>query len=563
MGGICLIVKRGGIKMNHWRRILSASLIFLLLFGSMENIEAAQMKKPIATILMVPLDDRPANTYFPEQVGKSAGVEVIIPPKEMIGSFTDPGNGEQISQWLLKQAEKADGFVISTSMLAYGGLVASRTGAKSLEDATADIQVIKQLKERYPEKPIFVYDTIQRLAVTAISDEYVKYYSQISEWAILYDKVVNLGLPGKERLDELERIIPSTVLDDYKKARARNHTINKLMIDWADQQYIDYLILSQDDAAAHGLHRAERELLLEKVNELNVEEKVAVFPGADEVDVVLISRYVNQLFHSDPSFYVEYGGIDGKDWTAPFEDTTFDYNVKKHITAAGGTISENEQSADIHLVLNTPSKDSSLRNQDIDKMVKRIQDLTVKGKQVVVGDVLIVNKADESFVTKLAEHIDLSKLLSYSGWNTAGNALGITVGHAGARFAFVEQKSGFGVPVYEQAAKAHYEFLLHRFAKDQGYKNVVHPAAREYIKQIGASEWDLGSNYEAVNNFVVEKLTAETEKWYQQFDGKKVYIGSRGNKAFYKTITSLESVHVKLPWPRIFEAELEPQIELE
>ncbi|MEK3889423.1 DUF4127 family protein [Bacillus sp. FSL K6-3431] len=544
------------------KKAFFVSLGVFLLSSSIGNVKAAQKKKPLATILMVPLDDRPANIYFPQQVGESAGIEVITPPKEIIGHFTNPGDGEKISQWLLDNGKKADGFVISTSMLAYGGLVASRTGTKSLEDATVDIQVIKELKAMYPDKPVYVYDTIQRLAVTAINEEYAKYYTLISEWAILYDKVVNLDMPGKERLAELESIIPISVLEDYKNARDRNHTINKRMIDWADQGYIDYLILSQDDAAPYGLHRAERELLLEKVNALDVEEKVAVFPGADEVDVVLVSRFVNDLFGSSPSFFIEYGGIDGKDWIAPFEDTTFDYNVRKHIVASGGIIVEDEQNVDIHLLLNTPSERAEARSQDINNFVKRIGDLTVAGKQVAIGDVLIVNKADEAFVTELADRVDITKLLSYSGWNTAGNALGITVGHAASRFAFIEQTSGFGVPVYEQAAKSHYEFLLHRFAKDQGYKNIVHPAAREFIIDIGASEWDLGDKYEPVNDFVVDKLTSETENWYQYFNGKKVYIGSRGNKAFYKTIASLESVHVKLPWPRIFEAELEPELTL-
>ncbi|NWQ42753.1 DUF4127 family protein [Bacillus sp. EB106-08-02-XG196] len=189
-----------------------------------------------------------------------------------------------------------------------------------------------------------------------MSDEYLKYYSQISEWAILYDKVVNLGLPGKERLAELESIIPAAVLEDYKKARARNHTVNNLMIDWVDEGYIDHLILAQDDAAPHGLHRAERELLLEKVNQLDVEDQVAVFLGADEVGVVLVSRFVNQLYKTSPAFFVEYGGVHGKDWIAPFEDTTFDYNVQKHIVSAGGRLVDNEEEADIHLLLNTPSQ---------------------------------------------------------------------------------------------------------------------------------------------------------------------------------------------------------------
>lgn len=549
--------------MNRLKSIFLVFLATLLLFSSAGIIHAKENKKALAKIILVPLDDRPANVYFPEQVGASAGIEVITPPTELIGKFTEPGNGADISKWLLENGEQADGFVISTSMLAYGGLIASRTGVKSLEEATADIQIIKQLKQRYPGKPVYVFDTIQRLAVTAISDEYLKYYSLISEWAVLYDEVVNLGLPGKEHLDELERLIPKAVLEDYKKARARNHSVNNLMIDWVDQGYIDYLILAQDDAAPHGLHRAERERLIEKVNVLGVNDQVAVFPGADEVGVVLVSRFINELFNTSPSFFIEYGGIHGKDWIAPFEDTTFDYNVKKHIEATGGAITGDDANADIHLLLNTPSENGKPRAEDITKLVKRTKDLISSGKQVAIGDVLVVNKADEAFVTELAASVDLTKILAYSGWNTAGNALGITVGHAAAREAFLEQKSGFGVPLYEEAAESHYEFLLHRFSKDQGYKNVVHPAARTYIQQIGASEWDLGNKYELVNNFVKERLTIETEKWYQHFDQKKVYIGSRGNKDFYKTISSLDSVHIKLPWPRIFEAELEPGLELQ
>ncbi|WP_251548939.1 hypothetical protein [Neobacillus muris] len=73
----------------------------------------------------------------------------------------------------------------------------------------------------------------------------------------------------------------------------------------------------------------------------------------------------------------------------------------------------------------------------------------------------------------------------------------------------------------------------------------------------------LGDQYDLVNDFVIEKLTEQTEYWYQYFDGKSVYIGSRGNKDFYRTISGLESVHVKLPWPRIFEAELEPHLIVE
>lgn len=541
-------------------------LIILLICSSAQVVSATEKAKSkgVANLLMVPLDDRPANLYFPQQVGKAAGINVITPPKEIIGYYNTPGNSEKITNWLIENGEKADGFVLSTSMLAYGGLIASRTGVKSKEEALEGIQVIKNLKEKYPDKPIYVYDTIQRLAVTAINEDYRKYYDQIREWAILYDKVNNFGMEEeRERLEELEALIPEEVLEDYLNARARNHEINKIMIDWAADDFVDYLILAQDDAATYGLHREEREKLLEKVKGLDIEEKVTIFPGADEVDVVLVSRFVTEVFNLHPTYYIEYGGIHGQNWIAPFEDTTLHENVIKHIIASGAEVIDSEEDADIHLLLNTPSEEESNRSSDIDEMVKRIEALVQSDKQVAIGDVLIVNKADEEFVMTLSEKVDLTKILSYSGWNTAGNALGITVGHATSRDVFLNQTSGFGVPLYQQAAKSHYEFLLHRFAKDQGYKNVVQPNANQYINEIGADPWDLDKNYEEVNQFVKDQLKEETSKWYNHFDKKKVYIGTRGNKDFYQTINNLEDVHVKLPWPRTFEAELEPRLNMQ
>lgn len=538
-------------------------LAVILVISGINSVSANGADDGLANILLVPLDDRPANLYFPQKVGESAGINVTAPPEEMIGYYDAPGNSERIGQWVLENSEHADGFVISASMLAYGGLIASRTGVKSLEEAMDNIQVIKELKEKHPNKPVYVYDTIQRLAVTAISEESREYYDLIREWAIVYDKVHNLGMEeDRERLEELEQIIPESVLEDYLAARERNHEVNKQLIDWAEEGYIDHLVLAQDDAHPYGLHRAEREILVERVESLGVEDKVAIFPGADEVDVVLVSRFAAQFYQEEPSFYVEYGGIDGADWVAPFEDTPFDENVQKHIESAGGIITDNEEEADIHLMLNTPSGETSDRETDINGMIDQIDEWITEDKQVAVGDVLYVNRADESFVEGLTEQVDLTKIRAYSGWNTAGNALGITVGHAAAREAFLSQTSGFGVPLYKETAEAHYEFLLHRFALDQGFKNVVKPAADAYITEIGANPWQLGEDYDTVNRFVRERLTDVTEAWFEKFEGKKVYIGSRGNKDFYTTIKNLESVHVELPWPRTFETELEPELEL-
>lgn len=149
-------------------------------------------------------------------------------------------------------------------------------------------------------------------------------------------------------------------------------------------------------------------------------------------------------------------------------------------------------------LLNPPSNDKNKRIEDVEKLVNKTNNLIKTGKQVAIGDIIEVNRADAQLIGQLTEKVDLTKILAYSGWNTAGNTIGITIGHAAARTAFLEQTSGFGVPLYEDTAEAHYEFLLHRFAKDHSNKNIVHPAARAYITKIGASEWGLGEDYDLV-----------------------------------------------------------------
>lgn len=114
----------------------------------------------------------------------------------------------------------------------------------------------------------------------------------------------------------------------------------------------------------------------------------------------------------------------------------------------------------------------------------------------------------------------------------------------------------------EEAAKAHYEFLLHRFAKDQGYKNAVKDLGDQFIHDINADAWNLGDDYNQVNEYIDVELTKETEKWFEYFKDEKIYIGSIESRKYYSVISNLNSTHVKLPWPRTFEAELEPDLTL-
>ncbi|MGF9905861.1 DUF4127 family protein [Brevibacillus porteri] len=524
--------------------------------------------KPIAKVALVPLDDRPVNTYFPQMSARAGGVEAIMPDEDMLGHFMTPGDGEEIGDWLIKQASKVDGSVISVSMLAYGGLVASRTDQQSYEDALSNIEAIKRLRDKNSKKPIYVFDTIQRLAVTATDPETLKYYEQIREWAILYDEVHNLGMTEKkDRLDQLEREIPESVLEDYLNARERNHKINSLLIDWVEDGTIDYLVLAQDDAAPTGLHRAERETLVKKAKELDVEDRVAIFPGADEVGTVLLSRFSLNEMRIHPKVAVEYSGIDGSEWTAPFEDTTFDVNVEKHIIAAGGKPVRDEDDADIVFMINSPKKkgqSNAERREDLDEFVEEIHDLLEEGKQVAITDVTITNKADPELIERLQEEVKLPELFAYTAWGTAGNNMGSALGQALQRSAFLEKGNQFGVPLTVDAAETHINLLLSSFVNDHHYRNEVMAEARNLVKELNGNEWNLGDDYDEVNDFVSDALTPHVEEWYENyFANQSLVIGKRGKNTFEGEIVELTDREIKLPWERLFEVFVGPEVKIE
>jgi hypothetical protein len=513
------------------------------------------------TIALVPLDDRPVNVYCPAMTAASAGVSLQLPPRDLLGRFFTPGDGAAIARWL-GSVGQVDGFVISVSMLAYGGLIASRTATPTLAGAQANVEAIRTLRRARPDARIEVHDTIQRLALTSTGTPLDAYIQLLVSWAQLYDRVVNLGQEQlRPQLDAARAKIPDEIVDDYLTARARNHQVNRLMIEWVADGTISHLVLSEDDTAPVGLARAERVELEALAAQLGVTDRVEIFPGADEVDALLVARII--AAGTTPTYRVEYAGISGENWTAQLEGIPFAENIRRHVASIGGRVVDD--AADIVLAVNTPSAVAASRGADLDAFVARIGTLLADNTPVIVVDPLIVNKADHELVSRMEAGLDLAALLSYSGWNTGGNALGLALGHGTARWAYLRASgSGFGVPQLRAPGQAHAEYLLYRFVKDDPWKNVVQTEAYAHARAQG---WDpLRLTEEQKRYFDVwvrDRLGPVTLRYFEDhFAGHRVVLGRRGAKTFTATLSRLDSVHIELPWDRLFEVTLEPHLHL-
>ncbi|MGQ5262879.1 DUF4127 family protein [Micromonospora sp. ZYX-F-536] len=513
------------------------------------------------TVALVPLDDRPVNTYAPQMTAASAGAQVQLPPRDLLGRFFTPGDGAAIARWL-GSTDAVDGYVISVSMLAYGGLIASRTAAPTLAAALENLAAIRNLRATRPDAVIEVHDTIQRLAITSTGTELDTYRDLLVTWAKLYDQVVNLGQEElRAQLDATRARIPDQVVEDYLAARARNHQVNRLMVEWVAVGTISHLVLSEDDTAPIGLARAERVELEALVAQLGVGDRVEIFPGADEVDALLVARVI--AARTAPTYRVDYAGVSGEDWTAQLEGIPFAENIRRHVAAVGGRVVSGD--ADIVLAVNTPSSAPGQRAADLDTFVGRIGKLLAAGTPVIVVDPLIVNKADHDLVARMENRLDLAALLSYSGWNTGGNALGLALSHGTARWAYLRSSgSGFGVPDLRGPGQAHAEYLLYRFVKDDPWKNIVQVEAYAHARAQG---WDpLALTPEQKSYFdgwVSDRLVPLTERYFaDHFAGHRIVLGQRGAKTFTATLARFESARVELPWDRLFEVILEPRLQL-
>lgn len=515
--------------------------------------------EPFGRIILLPLDDRPAVAQFAHLIGAIADYEVIMPPKDLLGRFTTPGDTKKIQDWLgIVDYSKIDAVVISADMLVYGGLVASRAPDTTQAEAVKRLEFFRWLKHKHPDIPIYAFNVLMRVAPTASAATRL-WRDDLARWAELMDRVPKTNdAKLAEELEQLKKKLDRNLINDYMAARRRDLQINLAMIKLYEEHVIDSLIFLQDDAREFGLHRHDQLILHERLKALGFEDEIPIYNGADEGSLSLVSRAVLDKAKQKVKVAVVYSSENSRKVIAPFEDHPLEFTVEHQINAAGGQIVKPEETPDYMLYVNAPGTNTSEFTMFSKNLVADLK----AGKAVALADVLFPaphhSGADERLISILKTENLFDRLTGYAAWNTAGNTLGTAIPAANLR---IYSKQLTDAP--ERAARAtaaHLEFLMHRFAGDYLYHDIVRLEINAQLRKPPALPTDEfpEETYNRINKQVQERLQPLIDKFFaENFQGKSYSIGTFNDTKREIKINSLKGLKIYLPWPRTFESTIE------
>jgi hypothetical protein len=500
-------------------------------------------------ILLIPLDSRPAAGQFSQMIGSLTGSEVLMPPYEILGRYTMTASADAVIEWLGAQdLTKVEAVVLSTDMVAYGGLIASRIPETSLEQARRRLARIQQIRQRSPKTKFYAYSAIMRLYPTATLASR-PWRVGVGRYAEVKDRYLQTRSSRElQRMSDLATRVPAQEIRRYEAARSRDHELQKTLIDMVGKGTFDYLVLGQDDAKPNGPHIGETVKLKRKVESLAIGGRVYFCEGIDQLANILVSRGLLRASGWLPKVRFVFSDPAGRKKVAEYESKSIEKSLQDQIVASGARPAGSDGNYDYTVFLNTPSP----KPEPFQAFLTQLAEEVDQGFPACVSDINLGKDgtADPRLFATLQQSNRMMKLLSYAGWNTAGNTMGTAIPAANIYLLARKRQT----PDLEREV-AQKEFLLHRFVNDFDFHKYTRPRAYQLIDAMtdASREETYGDAFETVNSFVKKDLAEHLEKTFrEQFQGKRFFAGTK-QYAF----TSLESIKIFLPWPRAYEVRLE------
>lgn len=485
-------------------------------------------------IAFLPVDGRPITRDAFLLLAEAARLEVLTPPRSLLGWLKEPADVEALWAWVHGPAASADLLIGSSELLIYGGLVPSRVGHEPLDWCLARADRWVRARAAVPRRRLWLVASNLRLPEAADATEEPDYWAlygpQIFTVSYHEDRYLHTKDPlSWEAAEEARRAVPGPVLADVRRRRIRNLRVLLHLVELAARGVVDVLLIGQDDTAEWGWTHQDLRVVEEAIRSHALEDRVWVTYGTDELAVRLLGRAVLSSRHASPRVRVVYSVPDNTGAVPRYEGQALDLTVASHLRTAGCRPSDGE--ADFILfVHNFPGSQEEAPHQrpydprELDRFFAALDEARRSGIPSGLADVRYSNGADRTLVDRLLGIPQAGGIRAYGGWNTCSNTLGMVLTHM----------------VIPPSARTR-AFTVLRLLDDWGYQALVRQRLdREILPHFpGATPQDLGPAYAACAEAARRWLEEECVPRIERCVGCRIVIDRVG-----------------FPWRRLFNVEL-------
>ena len=569
-------------------------IIFILLYMAdlWNSISAVSLPALPAheELLLVPLDSRPVCSTMVQKLGKLAGINVIVPPKELLDNYQEPAKSKKLWQWLQNKSANYNTSIISTDILLHGSLLQTRQHIASAQEQDYFFSELNKLQKNITASPprqsnytdsthsdkhqLQLFSVIPRLLV---SDEVYPdcwYQWHLMRYSQLLDMVqINGDYAMTKELMEYKGEIPADILSKYTSIFTQSQSFNERLLahllpkaknskNIANTQVnatvatnAPLFIIGQDDSSPFGLPHMTATKLARHIEEHTWQTQAQLTNGADEIAALLLTRHFLQQSHWQPKLFLAYGSPKTEFKHMPYMASSVGATLRNQAQLVGAQLVEEPNAADIILFVHCGDADAKPTAAEAEQLASYIK----HDKHVALIDLSANFEAEEMLLPLLLEqNISVNRLAAYAGWNTfsnsSGTALAQSIIFTGRLRQLQAQQSATDNPLLIPALYAdNLNFTIERMLEDYYYQKLIHPQLRPYLESFGTTPTDLEPEEKQQTEYRIQERLSLYATWLYWRSLSRTPFYADTHKAYY--LSDL-TVGAKLPWNRIFEVDL-------
>ncbi len=483
-------------------------------------------------VAYLPLDNRPVNQERVLYLAQSVGIELIMPEEDLYRTALDNmqpnqnggtiGDREALLAWLREVDQTCDYFVISLDQALSGGLVGSRWLSNT--DLSFEYEIMDEIIHLCETNTVILFDTVMRLASTMDYqgydwNDYIAFrtYGQAARRTLTGEELTIENIIAGYRYDQngdpISTSLSEEALENYHAARIRKLMLSDYILRNAGDS-MEFLYLGVDDSTP------QTTIQTNEINYLTalLGDRGVLSAAADELGMCCLTRLVT-LLYGEVNINLSYYGP-GKDLAADdFDIGTLGSNIDTHLTCLNTTAVEQQGRGLQALILTRLCTDA-----DRKALLKQLE---INFKQGVPTLLIDVSENPATLGRMIFEEsdLDVGLLLGYSSWNTAGNAIGISLSLGIARYAYLSS-------VTKSTPEADVGFL----------KSMTFA----YIKDITYKQF-----YGSINGILTDTYTCSAVKVLRRLNESSI-ITSFAPYAFGEH-AAVSVSNFRYPWNRTFE----------